>query len=223
MRTSSGAWSASWRASGWFETLEQVEADGGQSTLWDCEPFEEAWGDQHTQCMSNAIHWSPHSDTILYSFFTSMTVVELDRSSGETLNSWGQLSDWSFDPPESRFDWQHGVSFTDQGNLLLSTHADLESFEGVVREYELDHDEQVLRQVWSFGEGDGIESEYYGEAHRLPGGNTLHNYGSSTRIREATPGGEVAWDIAWHDDEGELLSGILGRSVLLGDLYELAP
>ncbi len=38
-----------------------------------------------------------------------------------------------------------------------------------------------------------------GEAVRLPGGNTLHNYGSLARAREVTPEGEVVWDIGWPD------------------------
>ncbi len=173
--------------------------------------------------MSNALFWHEETDTFLYSFFSSMTVVQLERSTGTTLRSWGQFSDWSFDPPESQFDWQHGVTFTETGTLLLSTHVSQESDEGVVREFELDEQNKVLRQVWSFAEGDGIPALEYGEAHRLPGGNTLHNYGSTTRVREATPEGLVVWDLAWLDEQGEPLPAFIGRSLLLEDLYAFAP
>ena len=61
-----------------------------------------------------------------------------------------------------------------------------------------------------------MEAQYYGEAHRLPGGNTLHNYGSAARLREITPDGEVVWDADWD-------AGYMGRSEPVADLYALAP
>ena len=123
----------------------------------------------------------------------------------------------TFDPEDSTFWFQHGATFTDTGTLLLSSQLAADDIEGVVREYEIDHDSQALRQIWSHGVGDGIEAEYAGEAHRLPSGNTLHNTGTTPRVREITPDGEVVWDLAW---EGFRL---LGRTVLLEDLYLLAP
>ncbi len=210
-------------ADGFFETLRQVDVEGQEQVLWDCEAFEAEWGSPNQYCVSNALYWHRETDSFLYSFFSSMTVLQLDRPTSTVLHSWGQLSDWSFDPPESQFDWQHGVSFTAAGNLLLSTHASTESDEGVVREFELDQENKVLRQVWSFAEGDGIDAHEYGEAHRLPGGNTLHNYGSTTRLREATPEGRVVWDLAWLDDDGEPLPAFIGRSVFVEDLYTFLP
>ncbi len=207
---------------GWYEHLLRVDADGEQSDLWDCGVFEEAMGGTEDSCMSNSVWWDAASDTLVYSFFTSMTVVQLSRE-GETLESWGRLSDWRFDPPESQFDWQHGPTFTDEGTLLVSTHASTETDEGVVREYELDHDARALREVWSFGVGDGIPATEYGEAHRLPGGNTLHNTGSTPRVREATPEGEVVWDLAFDADDGTAQGAYIGRSVWLDDLYVFAP
>ena len=47
------------------------------------------------------------------------------------------------------------------------------------------------------------------------GGNTLHNYGSARRIREATPDGEVVWDVSWDD------GGTLGCTHPVPDLYAL--
>jgi len=41
--------------------------------------------------------------------------------------------------------------------------------------------------------GARTEARTNGEAARLPGGNTLHNYGSGSVIKEITPEGEVAW------------------------------
>ncbi len=205
-----------------YETLEVLHPDGTQETLWSCRDFEEGFGLLNSWCQSNALFWNEDSNTLLYSFYSSMTVVEIDLDSGATLRSFGQLSDWKFDPVESQFDWQHGVSMTDSGTLLLSTHASTASIEGVTREYELDDEAATLRQVWSFGEGDGIPADSYGEAHRLPGGNTLQNYGSTTRVRECTPDGTVVWDVSWFTLEGEP-AGLIGRSIFVEDLYAFAP
>ena len=54
-----------------------------------------------------------------------------------------------------------------------------------------------------------------GEAHRLPGGHTLHNYGSTARIREFTPAGDVVWDTQWGGGQ------TLGRTEVIEDLYDL--
>ena len=67
------------------------------------------------------------------------------------------------------------------------------------------------------GDGDGRRAANAGEAHRLQKGNTLQNAGTTPRIREITPDGEVVWDLAFTG------SKLMGRTVLLSDLYALAP
>jgi len=89
--------------------------------------------------------------------------------------------------------------------------------ETIVREYTVNDGASMLEQVWSHGEGDQLDSATNGDAVRLPGGNTLHSVGDGGRVREITPAGEVAWDLDW---DGYYL---VGRTRLLGDLYDLAP
>ncbi len=201
---------------GLAETLESVGTDGARATLW---------SSPGTGWSSNALFWSESNDTLLYSFYTNMTVLEIERETGAVLHTWGQEGDWAFVPESSRFDWQHGVTLTESGTLLLSTHASADSNEGVSREYEIDAETQALVEVWSFGVGDGVGAPYYGEAHRLPGGNTMQNYGTNLRIRETTPEGEVVWDVEW---ESSVLTGwditeLIGRSIWLPNLYDLLP
>ena len=56
-----------------------------------------------------------------------------------------------------------------------------------------------------------------GEAHRLPNGNTLHNTGTTPRVREITADDQVVWDLVWQGDR------LLGRTVFVTDLYTLLP
>lgn len=194
------------------ETIEEITSSGAQTRLF--EGFDEWY--------SNSLWWDEADDSLLSSSYTQETVLRIDRLSGEVLDRWGKEGDWSFDPPESQFWFQHGAHLTEAGTLLLSCHLDPDSDEAVVREYELDEEARVLREIWSVGEGEGIEAPYYGEARRLPGGNTLQNYGSNTLVREWTPDGSVAWEVQWVDARGDAAATI-GRMVFLEDLFPLLP
>lgn len=204
-------------ADGNRETVEKLTPAGNQESIWSCQDFHDALGIQ-SYCQSNTLFWNEADDTFLFSLYSDETIVEFDHASGETLRYFGHLPGaWEFDPQDSAFHWQHGGHFTEAGTLITSSHATRDSDECVVREYSLDEPNQVLQEVWNFGVGLGIEAEVMGEVHRLPGGNTLHNYGSGGRLREVTPDGTLVWEVMW---EGQLE---LGRSTPLDGLYELAP
>jgi hypothetical protein len=201
-----------------LETLEVLDPEGVQRTLWDCTDFHAARGMPDTPCSSNTLCWSEDRGSFLFSLYTTHTVVEIDGDSGETLRWFGQMPDgWAFEPEDSGFIWQHGAYITAEGTLLASMRASTASEETVVREYSLDPDAETLTQLWSFGEGQGVFAPELGEAIRLPGGNTLHNYGTDARIREVTPDGELAWDLMFSPGSW------LGRSSPIPDLYALWP
>ena len=195
--------------------LRILEDDGSSELIWSCTSFMKQLGYQES-CLANTVSWRESDQSFLVSLALQHLVVHLDAASGEVLRLFGQHEQaWGFDPPESGFWLQHGVAFTDTGSLLLSSHASEEDEEGVVREYVLDDEAQVLEQIWSYGEGLGVEAGLGGEAQRLPGGNTLHNYGTTPRVKEITPGGELAWDLMWETDR------LLGRTTWVEELYPL--
>jgi len=200
------------------ELLQELAADGSRRTLWGCRAFlAEIGAGPGNGCGSNTLYWDEAGDRLLFSLYSIETVIEIDRASGESLRWFGHAAGaWSFDPPESAFWWQHGGYFTDEGHLLISSDRSDAGEETVVREYRLDEATETLVEVWSFGLGEGVYGEVMGEPHRLPGGNTLHNYGGAARLREATPDGEVVWDVDWDTD-------YIGRSAPIADLYALAP
>jgi hypothetical protein len=206
-------------------TLERRWPDGSQETIWDVDDFvgaDEDGGGSDSRI--NAIDWDEGSDTFLISFPYLAIVARLEASTGELLEHWGGESDWGFEPAESEWIMPHGVTRLDNGNILLSAtrSGDSESALGVVREYSLDDEVQVLNEVWSLGTEEEIRIGYYGEAHRLPGGNTLQNLGGNPRVREATPDGEIVWDLHFLEADGSD-SELLTRSILLEDLYAFAP
>ncbi|MDP6934469.1 MAG: arylsulfotransferase family protein, partial [Myxococcota bacterium] len=217
------------------EWLQRRHTDDTVETLWKCSEFEvEQLGSTANDCHSNSWWWHEETDTYLVSFPSSAgqvrdTVLHIDAE-GNTLSNWGNLSDWEFEDEANTFDYQHGVTFTDEGTLLLSTQLTRDNpyYQNgydtlAVREYELDYDNLVLRQIWAFGEDQAIAGKYAGEAHRLANGNTLHNYGTGARMREITPGGELVWDVKFPGGNTEGNGRLQGRSVFVTDLYDFAP
>ena len=211
------AWMA--KTGDYFEHLDHVTEDGVQTTLWDCEQLHDAAG-AGGSCGTNGLYWHEPTGHYLMSAHSTETVAEVDPEAGVALRWWGYMDgSWTFEPSESQFWWQHGPTFTDAGTLMVSSKDERWGDETVVREYSLDEENQSLEEVWSFGEGRGVYGAYMGEAHRLPSGNTLHVYGAGGHMVEATPDGEVAWEMTWEGDKHnghttpltlEQLYGLLG-------------
>ncbi len=210
-----------WAAmSGDGETLQRLTPDGTEESLASCRALLGGLGDKG-YCGSNTIRYDADRDSFLWSFYSHDTVVEVDRATGAALRIFGQHEDaWAFDPPESGFWWQHGGYFTEEGTLLISSYVAEDDDELVVREYELDEASETLRQVWSYRGDEAVHGETMGEAWRMPGGNTLHNYGEGQRVREVTPEGDVVWEVSW---SGGGLVWELGRTTPVEDLYAFAP
>lgn len=223
------------------DRIEIIRPSGAVETLFSCREFVAGHALPLADCGSNTTHYDPTRDTFLFSMFTFDSVFEIGASNGEVRRLVGTLGlspfpaftglpEWTFEPAESRFHYQHNPVWTDEGTLLLSTHRGAEDTELVVREYEVDEVARVFRQVWSFGEGEGLPGCQMGEAHRLDGGNTLHNHGTFAVLREVTREGEVVWDARWEDREYSCYGGpstpghqILRSTPVGSDLYRFAP
>jgi len=197
------------------EYLTHVSLDGERTDLWDCEDWLSSIGERD-YCGSNTLTYDEGTDRYLFSFYSFETIVQL-TGEGEAVAWFGNAAgSYAFDPESSRFWWQHGGVITPSGTLLTSTDLTTRGVETVVREYEIDVAAETLREVWSFGVGEGVYGEQMGEATRLANGNTWHNYGLLPRVREVTPAGELVWDISWRGDA-------IGRTMPVSDLYALLP
>jgi len=196
------------------EYIDVVHDDGSTERLFDCEAWLADIG-QSDFCMSNTLSYHEETNRLMFSLFSTEAVVELDRDTGEVVRYFGHAPGaYDFSPRNSAFWWQHGGYITDTGTLLVSSDLSAQGEETIVREYAIDDAAQELVEVWNFGIGQGVYGYQMGEAVRLPGGNTLHNYGEGARLREATPDQQVVWDIRWDSDA-------IGRSMPIQDLYLL--
>ena len=194
--------------------VEKAPGQKDETILWTCSDDWPGSGN----CESNGIFYQEATESFLYSFYTNNSLVEVDHVSGESLWWAGDVrGGYAFDPPDSQFSWQHGVSYTDQGHLLVSSHARSDSGGSTTKviEYVVDHKAETLTEVWSYDPHAYASTN--GDAWRLPNGNTLHLVGSASEIFEVTADTEVVW----HLDYGA--TQLLGRGELIEDLYALVP
>jgi len=188
-------------------------ADAGtEHIIWTCDAN---WPGAGRSCESNGLFWVSSTDTFLYSFYTNNSLVEVDHTTGDSQWWAGEVSDgYEFDPSNSQFSWQHGVSYTSAGTLLLSTEARVGTgHTTMVREYDVDHETGALHQVWSYDPG--VYATTNGDAWRLTNGNTLHVVGSAGHVFEVDPDGNPVWHVTWHGTH------LMGRGTLIDDLYTL--
>lgn len=207
------AWGA---VDGTSEALRVRTPDGDEREVWSCRDFHRAVGVSHA-CQSNGVAWIPPEgeagDGLLISFFTTSTVAEVDLATGTTRRWYGQLGgDWTFEPPEAIFDWQHGVHYSAPGRLLVSSHLRGVSGEQRVRELAVDGDSQTLTEVWSFA---GPYAPEGGAATRTSRDTVLVGTGTGGTLYEATAAGEVAWQLSWPPGH------LLGHATFVADPYSL--
>lgn len=205
-------WGSQYHGGG--EALVERALNGtGETVLWTCE---ENWPGSG-ECESNGIFYVEERDTFLYSFYTNNSLLELDRATGTSLWWAGEVGNgYAFDPPDSQFSWQHGISYTDAGTLLVSSEHVAEDGEGRetwLLEYDVDADGRALRLAW--GNSSGTFAPTNGDAWRLDNGDTLHVVGAAGVIREVDPDGNDVWRVEY---EGQRL---LGRVEFIDDLYAL--
>lgn len=196
------------------ETLQVMDPDGVQRQLWSCTDFV-GQPKGPGECISNTVFYDEAQDRFLFSLVSHDTVVAIDGTTGELGDTLGRLSeDWMTIPAMEAFSKQHDVEITDEGTLLLSSDGDGGRLETVVREYRINPTTQILEQIWSYGDGEGLWAQRLGNAQRLPGGNTQHGIGSTGRLREITPDGQLALEFDW------TINNDLGRTTAIGDLYQ---
>jgi hypothetical protein len=202
------SWLSTYHGSNYNEALVERHPDSSDiTTIWRCDDWPGAGG-----CASNGQFYVEATDSYLLSFYSNEAIIEVDRSTGDNL--WwagGVRNGYSFEPSSTQFSWQHGISYTDTGTLLVSTHNESGN-STVVWEYEVDHEAKTLTRVWSFDPE--IFGAYNGDAWRLENGNTLHTVGTAGRVKEASPDREVVWDVNFSGYR------LMGRGELIENLYD---
>jgi len=169
----------------------------------------------HDWTHGNALYYNHEAQTYLISFRNISAVIEVDRATGKVVRQFGG-EDRRYTVGGDGFLYQHGVHWTEDGTLLMTTSGaggDADGLETWAVEYAVDSERRQLTEVWSYGRGEGLHARALGEAHRLPGGNTLVNWGTEGLLREIAPNGDVLWEMEGSTDEE-----FFGRTWFLKDI-----
>ena len=191
--------------------VEMSLEDRKIDVLWNCE---DDWPGV-SSCESNGLFYVEKTNSFLYSFYTNDSIVEVSRGTGESMWWAGRVEDgYSFEPSKHQFDWQHGISYTDAGTLLVSTLSYLTGqTTTMLREYTVDQETQTLTSIWEYDPE--VHAGTNGDAWRLSNGNTLHVIGSAGHVVEVTEDGTEVWHVNFNDNH------LMGRGELIEDLYTL--
>lgn len=201
----------------WADGLVELRPGDKQGTsIWNCEddwPESDVGGGYYYGCASNCVFYDDERETYLISYYSNETVVEIDRKTGSTM-WWAGGVDGGYDfvPANTQFYWQHGVTWTDAGTLLVSTHSANRNT-NLAREYEVDHEAGTLTEVWSY-DAQALAATN-GDTWRLSNGNTLHTLGSASQVLEVDENGETVWHLDFNGTR------LMGRSEWIDDPYAL--
>jgi hypothetical protein len=177
-----------------FDWREPVEEE-----MWvDGEFYDEVEDWTH----GNHLDYRESTNSVLFSIRNQAVLVEVDFATGEVLETYGGqcCSDFAggyqFAEGTEQFFYQHGAEWLDNGNLLMVSTPLLPEGgigrDSVAVEYELDHDNKLMTEIWRYS-GD-IFASSGGYAQRLANGNTLVEWGHPTpAVREVSPDSEVVW------------------------------
>ncbi len=222
------AWGSKFHGGGESLVIRKPDATTDE-VKWSCQ---EDWPEAGS-CRSNSVYFHPADQTYVISFYTLEAIVVIDAATtdpttGHYTTSWwagkkvsGGLTfvdDKGEESVDDQFWWQHGVTFTDAGTLLVSTHdEDGTPTTNLGREYAVDLKARTLEKIWDYDAE--VLAWTNGDIWRLDNGHTLHSLGSASKIKEVDEKGDVVWELDFHTQDHT--SRMIGRSEFIHDLYPL--
>ena len=177
------------------DQLVEVADDGSTRqvwTVWDHVDFDpdveyeggERWG----HC--NAVDHDSGEDVYYVSCRNFSAIFKIDRASGEVLWQLGPDGDFELTGDGIWFENEHQFEIRDDRALVFDNAVPTEAT-SAAREYSLDEATGSATAIWTHAPDPGLGVFAFGDVSRLPTDNTLISWGSSGRIDEVTPDGDV--------------------------------
>ncbi len=187
----------------WGDTIQEITPDG--KVAWEWIAHDRLDPEVDTICPICPRSMWPHINSIvelpdgniLVSLMKTNTVAVIDRMSGSVKLRWGAGEDTGVGRT-GELGHQHSATALDNGNILvfdngLHPHGPIYSYSRV-----LEVDPNSGKMVWAYtGGADGpmfFYSAIMSNCQRLPNGNTFICEGTTGRLFEVTPGGELVWE-----------------------------
>lgn len=154
----------------------------------------------------NAYAPIPDQNAFLLSMRNQSTVLKVDEATGDVLWRLGAGGDFAMGPG-TVFDLQHAATLLPSGNVLLFDNG--EASRGYSRGVEIALDETAMTATlaWEWLPPDlsgSWRTGIWGDADRLPNGNTLMNFGQSdpdyrAHVVEVDAEGNLVWHLAYSE------------------------
>lgn len=183
-----------------------LEIDREGAELWSWSTIEELHGPGVGDFTHGNAAWTDEdADATFYSARNLSSIFKIARADGSVVWRLGEGGDFGPDP-ESDFPWpiqQHSPIHLGGGRLLMYDNGDEARGFSRLLEYELDEAGMVANIAWEYRGEEPWFTDFWGDADRLPNGNTLAVAGTNggggvaSRIFEVTADGGLAWEIAF--------------------------
>ena len=182
-------------------------------------PFKDMIDNQAGITHSNTIFFDPEEDIFYYNPRNVNTFYKINHTSGEIIWSLGQFGDFTlFDlegnEQESLFFHPHAIEQIDDDEFILfdnNYHNYIDPSSKVSRIVELKIDEITMtaNESWVWAAPPTYYSHAFGDADRLPNGNRLATFGTTThpdthigpRLVEVNNAGEIVWELNYPNSD----------------------
>ncbi|MEO8177266.1 MAG: aryl-sulfate sulfotransferase [Deltaproteobacteria bacterium] len=182
------------------DKIVEVTPDGMHKTVWsawDCFDPAQVKGDdiEHGWTFANALDYDPGQDAYYLGMRNFSSIAKIPRDSGTCEWVLGlSASTFTFASGSARFLHQH--QFQVRGNHILVMDNDgSPGNESRVLEYELDVENRVATQVWSYVAAPSVYTFVLGEPIRFDNGETFVNWSAAGQMERVTAAGERSWKL----------------------------
>jgi hypothetical protein len=198
---------------GLVDVIEEFDPD--LEEVWTWNTFDYLPDPETPYPQGNDVQVDLDDDAVYYNAHVEGALYKIDRADGGVIWTFGQDQDFKMLDLEED-DWflrAHAPHVLDDGNFLFYDNGTSGRGWSRAVEYEVDTEAHTARLAWQYPDEDDDDAWYnriWGEADRLPNGNTLITAGScdpdddQARIFEVMPDGTRVWEM-WLDssDKGE--------------------
>jgi len=189
---------------GLVDVIEEFDPD--LHSIWTWNTYDYLPDSETEYPQGNALHVDLDEDVLFYNAHVEGTLYKIDRTDGHVIWTMGADQDFEIESGDGD-DWflrTHAPEVRSDGHVLFYDNGTAERGYSRVLEYVLDEEAMLATLVWEYP-GDLTDDRWYnriwGEADRLPNGNTLITAGSAQkgdaqgRIFEVTADGAKVWEM----------------------------
>ena len=200
-----------------------IELNDAHEVLWSWNTFDHltpdttGWDPEKVPVFDwthiNSVDYDEPSDTLIANARNTDAVYKIDKKTGDILWTLGRNGDLTYtgDTDTPWFLKAHGAEMLENGNIILFDNGDIT--EPNVRlwsravEYAIGEAGKTAEIVWEYRGEEPFWAPYWGDADRLPNGNTLVSVGTwdegrRSLLREADGSANTVWELEFGTHNG---------------------